>query len=136
MIVLDTSILSLAFRRREQHVEASPVAELRNLIARDTPMAIPGIVLQELLSGVRTRDRLRLLDQALGSFPLLLATRKTHVRAAEVANACRSKGIAVTSDDCLIAAHAILSNAALFTVDRDFERIASHCGLRLHRKRQ
>jgi predicted nucleic acid-binding protein len=133
VIIIDTSALSLAFRRRTPGEEETAVAyELKRLIEEDAPLAIPGIVLQELLSGVKGRDDVRRIDDALGAFALLLANRKTHVRAAEIANSCRQRGIAASAIDCLIAAHAILANGSLFTVDDDFRRMSSCCGLRLH----
>ena len=55
MIVLDTSVLSLVFRRKAKAAVDPPAAlALRRMIADDWPLGIPGIVLQELLSGVRT----------------------------------------------------------------------------------
>ncbi len=61
----------------------------------------------------------------------MLATQKTHIEAARIANMCRSKGIAISAVDCLIAALAIEHNAQLFTSDRDFVYMADHCALRL-----
>lgn len=134
MIVLDTSILSLAFRRRRP-VEADPpeVAALRKMIAEDVPLAVPGIVLQELLSGVRSREQFRKLRGPLGGFPVLLASEAHHVRAAQISNACRTRSVACPAIDALIAAMSIESGGALFTTDADFRQIAPHCGLKLAR---
>jgi len=54
VIVLDTSALSVVFRRSRPDETAvpAPALVLKRLIAEDVPMAVPGIVLQELLSGV------------------------------------------------------------------------------------
>lgn len=131
MIVLDTSVLSLAFRRT---APLSPVAiRLRQLIADDEPMAIPGIVLQEILSGLREAAQFKRMQEALTGFPVLLATRSDHLAAARVANTCRRSGIATTAPDCLIAAQAIHQEAQLWTTDQDFSHIAHHCALRLLR---
>lgn len=130
MILLDTTILSLAFRRRRG--EAAPPAEvsrLRHLIELDAPLAIPGIVYQEVLSGVR--DQRQSLERLLEGFPLVLATQVHHLHAARLANACRRAGIAVSTPDCLIAATAAEEGADLFTLDADFARIARHWPLRL-----
>lgn len=134
MILLDTSVLSLAFRRRaggEQ--EAQVAATLRRLVARDAPMGIPGIVLQELLSGVRTAQEFDRLKGLMGGFPLVMARREDHVTAAQIANACARKGVPISTVDCLIAALATSRKAALFTLDTDFSRMAPHCGLTLFR---
>jgi predicted nucleic acid-binding protein len=131
VIVLDTSILSLAFRRRRREADPPAVAGLRRLIAEDVPLAVPGIVLQELLSGVRSREQFRKLRTSMAGFPLLLASEVHHVRAAQIHNACRSRGAACSAIDALIAAISIESGSMLFTADADFQRIAPCCGLKL-----
>ena len=102
-----------------------------DLVASDAPIAIPGIVLQELLSGVKTAAEFRQLDELLSGFPLLLASRRIHVRGAEIRNVCRLHGVAAATVDCLIAAHAVLEDAELMTLDDDFALIARHTALRL-----
>ena len=136
MIVLDTSILSLAFRRRRQEEDDSgPVTALRKLIADNVPLAVPGIVLQELLSGVRSRQQFRQLRASMAGFPILLANESQHVRAARISNACRRRGVACSTSDSLIAAISVESGGTLFTTDVDFQRIAPCCGLKLAKLR-
>jgi predicted nucleic acid-binding protein len=133
LILLDTSVLSLTYRRRRrgQHTMPGEVAELARLIEQDLPLAIPGIVLQELLSGLRDATELARLRATLAGFPVITATMADHLAAAEIANACRARGIAGATIDCLIAAQAIGGSFALFTLDRDFARIARCCKLAL-----
>ena len=132
MIVLDTSVLSLVFRRHHRDADAAPpVAALRKLIADDAPLAVPGIVFQELLSGVRSLQQFRKLRNAMAGFPVLLADDAHHVRAAQISNACRRRGVACSTIDALIAAQTIKSGGRLFTLDADFQRIAVHCDLTL-----
>lgn len=94
-------------------------------------MAIPGIVLQELLSGVRTGDQFERLQAVAEGFPVLAAGRDDHVLAARISNACRTAGVSVTTIDCLIAAQTIVARGKLLTLDRDFARMAPYCGLEL-----
>jgi predicted nucleic acid-binding protein len=132
MILLDTSVLSLAFRRRRGgEAEPQVAVTLRRLIDEDAPMGVPGIVLQELLSGVRGDTEFARLKAAMNGFPLVLARSADHVAAARIANACARKGVPTSTVDCLIAALAISRKAALYTLDRDFARMAPHCGLTL-----
>ena len=98
-------------------------------------MAIPGIVLQELLSGVRTDEQFDRLLAVADGFPVLTAGRDDHVLAARVSNACRLGGVSATTIDCLIAAQTIVSRGKLLTLDRDFARMAPHCGLELFEPR-
>ncbi len=132
MIVLDTSILSLAFRGRPEGSETPRRATvLRELIVADAPLAAPGIVLQELLSGVRGEAQFRRLRAATAGFPLLLATEADHLRAARIGNDCHRRGTSCAAVDALIAAMTVERDGRLFTADADFERIADCCGLKL-----
>jgi predicted nucleic acid-binding protein len=131
VIVLDTSILSLAFRRRKTDAQPPEVVALREFIAADAPLTIPGVVLQELLSGVRSQEQFHDLERLLAGFRIFLAAETHHVHAAQISNACRHKGIACSTIDALIAAMTIDCGGRLFTSDADFRRIASHCGLKL-----
>lgn len=133
MILLDTSVLSLAFRRRRRGSLAAPVQveELERLIEQDRKLAIPGIVFQELLSGVRDVAEVTRLRAAVAGFPVITATMADHLAAAELANSCRAKGIAASTIDCLIAAQAIGGGFSLFTLDQDFAHIATCCNLML-----
>ena len=101
------------------------------LVVARQAIAIPSIVLQELLSGVRDEDAVGKLEAALGGYALLLPARDTHLLAAQLQRRCARKGVAAATVDCLIAAHAIETEASLFTVDDDFGRIAMHSDLQL-----
>lgn len=133
MILLDTSVLSLALRRRQRPEGESrrPAAALVRMVMEDWQLAIPGIVVQELLSGVRTPAEVERLEEALAGFPVVLADHDDHLRAARIANQCRAAGITASSIDCLIAALALGRQAELFTTDGDFADIAACCELRL-----
>jgi predicted nucleic acid-binding protein len=132
VIVLDTSILSFVFRRRPSGDDFPQAIELRALILADAPLVIPGMVLQELLSGVPSEKQFRLLRKSLAGFPLLLAKESQHILASQIVNTCRRKGIACSSVDALIAAQTIENSGRLFTTDTDFQRIASCSTLMLY----
>ena len=129
MIVLDSSVLSVVLRR---HHPVSPLAErFVQLVQQDAPLSVPGAVLQEVLSGVRSEAQFTRLQDALEKFSLLLPDKADHVQAARISNTCRSRGIVTSNADCLIAAQTIRRRAELWTLDTDFERIARCCDLRL-----
>lgn len=92
---------------------------------------IPGVVLQELLSGARTDEQMDRLGAAVAGFRILLATREHHLEAARLANACRHVGVTAATVDCLIAAQTIAAGAELLTTDNDFTPMAGCCPLRL-----
>lgn len=136
MILLDTSILSLAFRRQPGGApEPRELEILRQLISEDAPLAIPGIAVQELLSGVRDEARFRTARQHLAGFQVILAEEPDHHFAARVFNACLDSGITPSTVDCLIAAQTIANSAELWTLDRDFSDIARCTALKLFRPR-
>ena len=130
MIVLDTSALSRIFRRRVQ-IETPQAIAFRDLVIRNQPIGLPGIVLQEVLSGVRSAAQSEVLRRNLAGLRLLLASAEDHRSAADVFNLCQGKGISANSVDCLIAATALGLHARLWTYDDDFDRIARVCALQI-----
>jgi predicted nucleic acid-binding protein len=133
LIVVDTSVLSLAFRRNRRRGPTVHPASARfgEAIRQGVPLVVPGICLQELLSGVRDREQFRRLTRLMAPFPVVLASREHHVAAAGVANDCRAAGFAVATVDALIAALAIAHRGRLLTTDDDFQAIPPVCGLTL-----
>lgn len=135
MILFDTSVLSRVLRRRHPGpAERRLRAVFDELMASDDPLGLPGIVLQEVLSGVRSeRQFAELSGRVLAAFSILPEGVSEHVEAARVRNVCLAKGLNVSGVDCLIAACAITGGHQLFTVDEDFEAIAKHTPLKLYR---
>ena len=134
MIVIDTSVLSLALRRRNPGPrESSIAARLRDVVTSEQDVAIPGIVLQEILTGVKASVDFERLCRLLDPYPVLTATRERHVEAARISNRCRSAGVTAPTADCLIAAQTIAARGLLLTTDTDFADMAPHCDLRLLR---
>jgi predicted nucleic acid-binding protein len=132
MILVDTSVWSLALRRTSGSGPIHPAAaRLRRSIEDDEDVRLPGIVLQEVLSGVRHPEQLARLRSGLRGFPVEVATEEIHVRAAEIFNGCRAAGIAGSATDCLIAATADRLGARLLTVDGDYARMAGVVALDL-----
>lgn len=133
MIVLDTSVLSRALRRRRAADSAAdPATErLAAMLRENVSVAIPGIVAQEILSGVRRSEDFDALRKRLEPFPLLLASESDHVEAARIVNRCSAQGVAAGTIDALIAAMTVAADGVLFTLDHDFERIAAVIPLRI-----
>ncbi len=133
MILIDTSILSRVFRRAGPGAgEVRLQNAMANLMTGDAGVGLPGIVLQEVLSGVR-RDKqfVELEDRLTSSFAIVLASTNDHVAAARLRNTCLAKGCNVSAIDCLIAAVAIGGDHELLTSDDDFAAIARHSPLKV-----
>lgn len=136
MIVVDSSVLSLLLRRRRRAPEPGTIAEtFAEMLHENVALAVPGVVVQEILSGVRLEEQFVALEEKLRAFPLILATLADHLHAARLANQCRRAGIAAASIDVLIAAMTMRVNGALFTLDEDFSRMAAVVPLKLFKPR-
>jgi predicted nucleic acid-binding protein len=135
VILFDTSVLSRVFRRRRPAAEERRLRGVfEELMATDVPLGLPDIVLQEVLSGIRSQRQFTdLTAKLLGSFAVVPEGIPEHVEAARVKNRCLGNGLNVSGVECLIAACAITGNHELFAVDEDFEAIAMHAPLRLFR---
>jgi predicted nucleic acid-binding protein len=128
VILVDSSVWIDFFR-------ASPGPagqELRRLIAEAKPTALTGVVVTEILQGL-TRDVTR-IERYLAQWEMLEpAGLRTYVEAAALYRLGRAKGISLTTIDALIAAIALEHGASVFTLDKDFSRIAAVANLPLYK---
>jgi predicted nucleic acid-binding protein len=105
--------------------------ELRRMIADAEPFAIAGVVVAEILQGL-IRD-VGQIERYLSMWDILEpAGFSTYREAAVIFRLARSKGISLSTIDTLIAAIAMHHRAAVFTLDKDFSRIARLTRLPLH----
>jgi len=136
-VLIDTSIWSLALRRRSADLNPQEVKidqELRELVGEGRAVVV-GVVRQEVLSGIRERASYLRLRDRLREFPDLVPSSFDHERAAEFGNTSRANGISGSPIDLLICSIAVSNALAVFTTDRDFERYASVLPVRLHETR-
>ena len=101
------------------------------MIAEAEPFALTGVVVTEILQGLK-RDVSR-IERYLSQWEMLEPKGfATYREAAGIFRSARAKGVAVTTTDALIAAIASEHGAALFTLDKDFTRIAGVIRLPLY----
>jgi len=133
VILFDTSVLSRVFRRRRPGAEERRLQALfEGLMASDAPLGLPGIVLQEVLSGMASlRQFADLRGKLLAGLTVIPASAEEHVEAARLKNLCMCKGLNVSGIHCLIAATVIVGGHELFAVDGDFAEISKHSPLKL-----
>jgi predicted nucleic acid-binding protein len=133
-VLVDTSVLSLALRRRRPDqrtpVQQAIVDRLIRLLDNDQA-AIIGMVRQELLSGVRHAEQFARLQTVLDGFVPVAVSTPDHDLAAGFFNRCRSRGVAATDVDMLICAAAERRGLPVFTTDPDFGRYADVVGIKL-----
>lgn len=105
--------------------------ELRRMIEEVEPFALTGLVVTEILQGLR-RDVPR-MEHFLSLWDMLEPLGfSTYREASAISRLAKSRGISLTTVDTLIAAIAIEHHAILFTLDKDFTRIARMTSLHLH----
>ena len=92
---------------------------------------LTGLILQQILQAFRPEAAFNKAVDRLEPFPLLELARGDYVTAAGLHRLCASKGLAVTTADCQIAAAAIRHDCFLLSADKDFERIATVTNLKL-----
>ena len=122
-IIPDTPIWSLVLRRDK------PNREVQNLFVRfieEGRVILPGVVKQELLSGVKNHAQFDALAEKLNYFPVILATDADHILAAKFLNKCQKSGIQGSHFDFLILALAINNSASVLTSDKDFQHYQKH----------
>jgi predicted nucleic acid-binding protein len=137
-ILVDTSVWSLALRRKTESLNATErflVAELSELI-REGRARLIGLVRQELLSGIKTTEHYEKLRLHLRSFPDEPIDTSDHEEAAKAGNRCRGKGIVVSIVDVLLGAVAIKREWAIFTTDPDFTNYAKVLPISIHAPRK
>jgi predicted nucleic acid-binding protein len=106
-------------------------ARLRRMIEEAEPFAITGAIVAEVLQGL-TRN-VNGIEHYLSQWEMLEPRGfATYREAAAVFRLARAKGITLTTIDTLIAAVALENRASVFTLDKDFARIARITRLRLY----
>lgn len=132
-VLVDTSVWSLALRRGSPRGTRAEI-ELVELI-REGRVLMLGAIRQELLSGIRTNEQFKKLQDHLRAFRDVPLEEADYEEAAACFNRCRGKGIQGSNTDFLLCAVAIRRNAAILTADDDFAHFARIVHVKLHQPR-
>ena len=127
MILVDSSVwidyLSAKVSRPENKIDP--------LTRPDNQAVVTGIIIQEILQGIRNLRSFELTRKMMTSFPVVIPSASTHASAAALYQEVMRKGNQVSTVDALIAALAIEHRLPLYTFDADFQNIAKHTRLQL-----
>ena len=106
--------------------------ELQRLVSGNGELVLTGLVVAEVLQGLKRE--VGPVARLLAGWPLIEPDGfASYCASAAISREARSRGIALSTVDSLIAALVLEYDASLFTLDRDFERLA-FTGLRLHQR--
>lgn len=123
-ILADTSVWIEFFK-----LESSIGKKLETLIIKNS-VWICGIILFELLQGVRSVDEKTLIRETLSDMKYVEMTQPLWEKAAEISASLKKKGLNLPQSDIFIAVLAIENNLSVFTLDKHFEQIP---GVRIYK---
>jgi predicted nucleic acid-binding protein len=135
MVLVDTSVWSLALRRKPGDLNAHErrLSTALTELIREGRVQIVGVIRQELLSGIREAEKFEKLRDYLRAFDEPLLEIADYETAAEAHNRCRSRGITGSAIDFLICAVVLRREWQVFTVDSDFQAYSKVLAVRLYR---
>ena len=133
-VIVDTSVWSLAFRKKEKtEIEIKLINYLSELV-RDLRVVMIGPIRQEILSGISDEKKFVELQSKLSVFSDWSIETEDYELAAKFYNTCRKKGIQGSHIDYLICAVAFNSNFSILTLDNDFDNYKKYTGIVLEKK--
>ena len=126
MMLVDTSVWIDFFRGSD-----TPQSDRLEQALRDrADLALCGIILTETLQGIRDDAQYRRVRDYLQPLILLPMREPVFVRAAQLYRHLRAQGITIRkTNDCIIAATAIIHAVPLLHHDRDFDQLQRHSTL-------
>jgi predicted nucleic acid-binding protein len=128
MVVVDTTVWIDFFSGKP----SPEVQMLERFLAEGNDICICGVILTEVLQGIREDTDYAKTLSRFDSFLFLDFNRRTFIKAAQIYRTLRRRGITIRkSVDCMIAAVAIEHNIPLLHNDRDFDPIEKFCGLKV-----
>jgi predicted nucleic acid-binding protein len=128
MVLVDTSVWIDFFAARPLvHVEA-----LESLIMQREDICICGVILAEVLQGIRNNNEYKKTKELFASLLYMPMPYPVFSRSAEIYRTLRRKGKTIRKPvDCMIASVAIENDINLLQHDKDFLPIEKYCGLKL-----
>jgi len=130
MVLVDTTVWIDFFAAKS----TPEVAELERLLNGGEDICTCGIILTEVLQGIREDEDYQRTLSRFNTFLFLPMNRQAFMRAAELYRSLRRRGVTIRKPvDCMIASIAIEHDIALLHSDRDFDPIETHCGLKVVR---
>ena len=130
-VLIDTSVWSLAFRKRKLTSDDKKLIEYLMFLIRNQYAIMIGPIRQEILSGISDENKFVKLKNALETFSDFHITTEDYETAAEFYNKCRSAGIQGSHIDYLICSVAHNNDFLILTLDKDFFNYKKYLDIQL-----
>jgi predicted nucleic acid-binding protein len=128
MMLVDTTVWIDFFKGNS----TPQVEKLESLIENDEDLCLCGVILTEVLQGIRSDSEYRRTKSLLEELIFLPMRHDTFVHAAELYRNLRKKGVTIRKPiDCMIASVAIEQSVSLLHNDRDFDYIAKNSKMKV-----
>ncbi len=132
-ILVDTSVWSLALRKKDKTLDEEKIVNIFTDIIRDLKLVIIGPIRQEILSGISNKIRFEDLKSKISVFEDLSIETNDYELAAQLFNECRSKGIQGSHIDFLICAVSINNQMSILSLDNDFINYQKYIPIKLEK---
>lgn len=132
MVLVDTTVWIDFFSDRPlPHVQI-----LEDLLVNREDLCICGIILTEVLQGIRKDSEFLTTKNLFSNLVFLPMRYSTFLKSAEIYRSLRQKGITIRKPvDCMIASVALENETALLDNDKDFDPIEKYFKMRRIPKR-
>ena len=133
MVLVDTTVwIDFFGGRTEPHVVA-----LEEFIEDDADLCLCGVILAEVLQGIRSDAEYRKTKDYLDALIFLPMRQVTFVRASDLYRSLRKKGVTIRKPiGCMIESVATEHDLPLLHNDRDFDLLAKHARLKIARRKK
>ncbi len=126
MVLVDTSVWIDFFNSKENE----KVLQLKEAISNNEDIAIFGVILTEVLQGIKNKKEYELVEEIFESLSYLEMSKNIFIDAANIYRNLRKTGITIRKPvDCMIASVAMNYKIALIHNDKDFEPIEEKLNL-------
>lgn len=134
-VLVDTSVWSLALRRKAANDKSIRIVDELSDLIRDLRVTIIGPIRQELLSGISDAKIFEELKERMAAFVDYIIPTADYELAAEFSNRCRKNGVQGSHIDFLICAAAARNEWEIFAEDKDFQNYKKYLPIKLYKIR-
>ena len=120
-VIIDTSAWIEFFNKSDSEISNT----VRNIVSDNTTIYLCPIIWQEILQGIKLDKDFKEIKYIFSFYPILKTDpMEIAEKAVDIYRTTRKNGITIRkSNDCSIAAYAILNNLVLLQYDRDFKQM-------------